>query len=350
MKKIAAIVFVPNEARYINQFLGLYYSVMLHRELVETVDFIVGCDPEIADQLDLKNVIIAHTRTISEEPEFQFKLMENRSYPFINSWSHFIDEKSVEIIRRYQYALRIDVDTFLSPNILSIKIHDTEVITGRGNYLGEGTKDRLYRVARTLDMGHRGIHNIGSTWFARSEIMIELGRSSIECVKHFLHKEFSSTGEWPEWFSGVVLLYAGELALNNSKNELTVCNQFDAHSTSNTSIYETYSVHCWHSNGFFSKFEYQSGKYNSVQTPTSYWKIPDLSLYCMRLAELHRTGSIDPVRELQQNTQNKQSISEVRMTPVQGARTALNLLRQSLPRLPRYIIVRLIDKLFRKSG
>ena len=104
MKKIAVIVFVPDNPDYIKQFYGLYYSAMLHPKLRANLEFIIGCEPSIADQLSLDNVVITHTREISKEPDFQFKLMNNKHNPFINSWSHFVDENSIAKILEYRYA------------------------------------------------------------------------------------------------------------------------------------------------------------------------------------------------------------------------------------------------------
>jgi hypothetical protein len=299
MKKLAAIVFVPNGQKYIKQFYGLYYSAMMHPKLRASLDFIIGCEPSIADQLSLDNVVIAHTREISKEPEFQFKLMNNRHNPYINSWSHFIDEKSIAKILEYPYALRIDVDTFISPGILDIDIEDTEVITGIGGYIGgQITKDNLIRVSKLLDMKHRGIHNIGSTWYTRSQNMIDIGRVSVECAQYFLHHEFSEEGKWPEWYAPVTTLYAGEIALNHLEFRVSKCDKLDAPSTSDNPVSDVYSIHCWHTDKFFNKFRYADGEYDTLPTPERIESCKDYAFFCMRLAELQpgrSTSSNQPI-------------------------------------------------------
>jgi hypothetical protein len=305
---------------------------MLHPKLRANLEFIIGCEPSIADQLSLDNVVITHTREISKEPDFQYKLMNNKHNPFINSWSHFVDENSIAKILEYPYALRVDVDTFLSPAILDIKFEESEVFTGPGGYIGSQiTIDNLIRVSKALDMRHRGIHNIGSTWYTRSENMIDIGRISIDCAQHFLHNEFSEEGEWPEWYAPVTTMYAGEIALNHLDFRVSICDKLDVSSTSDNSLSDVYSIHCWHTDEFFSKHRYANGEYDALPTPGRIEYCKDYAFFCMRMAEL-QPGRI------------ANSDMPVYLTPIQGIRAAINLLIQAIPKTPKYIWLKLTKK------
>ena len=105
MKKIAAIVYVPNNPTLIQQFFGLYYSVMIHHELKESVDFIIGCEPGMEYLFNKDNCVVTHCIDLSQDDAYKFKLMNNEVYGYINSWSHFVDDYSIEKILEYPYAL-----------------------------------------------------------------------------------------------------------------------------------------------------------------------------------------------------------------------------------------------------
>jgi len=331
MKKIAIIVFVPSQPHLIRQFFGLYYSVMLHPQVVAKVDFLIGCSPDITHLFVRPNCRVTHTREISREPEFQFPKMDNGENGYINSWSHFIDETSLQAIAEYPYALRIDVDTFITPNILNIEIADDEILTGHGGYIGgQETIDNLLRVANTLGMKHRGEHGIGSTWYSRSSNIIDVCKAALSCAAHFFHKEFSERGEWPKWFAPVATMYAGELALNDSDFTITKTRKLDAHSTQEESINSVYTIHCWHTSDYFSKHQYMVGKYNDLPSPSTIDRCNDYAFFCARSGQLleHAVQSGEVVED------------DLRFTPFQAIKVATNLLVSALSMKPADIYAR----------
>ncbi len=327
-KRIAVIVYIPDKADLIQQFFGLYYSMMLHPTLRSSVDFIVGCEAGMQSLFEIDNCIVSHTCDLSRDSRYQFKYLDNKVYGYINSWSHFADQNSIDIIRQYQYALRIDVDTFLSPSLLDIELQPNEILTGCGGYIGgQETIDNILRVSQALQRQHRGIHNIGSTWFARTPDMLELGTSALACARYLLQHEFHEVGDWPRWYALVSTMYAGEIALNDSNLDISISDRFDAQSTSDRAVLDIYSIHCWHTEEYFSKHHYIAGDYQSRVTPLNIESCCDYAFFCSRLSEMHdRPSSLNRPTYL---------------TPAQGIRTAASLLKQSLPKLPAQIIRKL---------
>jgi len=323
-EKTALIVYVPNQAGLIQQFFGLYYSVMIQPDLRQRIDFIIGCEPGMQALFDIDNCIVSHCIDLSQNQQYQFRYLENKIYGYINSWSHFTDQNSIDIICHYQYALRIDVDTFISPGLLSIELDQHSILTGVGGYIGgQETIDNILRISRALNMNHRGIHNIGSTWFARSETILELGQSALACAQHLLQDEFREQGEWPRWYAQVSTMYAGEIALNHSSLNIQCSNKFDAQSTSTQAISEVYSIHSWHTENYFSKHRFAAGDYQQRATPLNIEACCDFAFFCTRLSEIAVSGQVQ-----------QEQAGPYLLTPAQGVRTALSLLRQSLPRIP----------------
>ena len=75
MKKVAVIVYVPDQPVYVRQFLALYCSAMMHPALRSMIDFVVGCPPSIRHALDLDNVVITPCSQLSLDPGYQFRLI-----------------------------------------------------------------------------------------------------------------------------------------------------------------------------------------------------------------------------------------------------------------------------------
>ncbi len=322
MKDIAAIVYIPNKEALIKQFFGLYHSVMIHPELRKHVDFLVGCEPGMEDLFQRDNCIVTHTTDLSQDEAYQFSLMDNRTHPYINSWSHFADSHSIEAILNYRYALRIDVDTFISPQLLAVGISDKEILTGNGGYIrGQVAKDNILRVARALNMNHRGVHNIGSTWYATARNMVEVTQSALDCSQHLLHEEFAEVGAWPDWYAMVTTMYAGEIALNHSKLNIRKTKKLDAPSTSETPVSDVYTIHCWHTDEYFSKHRYADGKYDNVLIPENIHSCRDYSFLCARISEVLPGKS-------------RATSKPEYLTAPQAMRTAFYLFARAFPMMP----------------
>ena len=215
-KDSVIVVYIPDQQHFIDQFYGLWYSLVRKTDLFGNLIF------WLPDRLPLRaksrNFIAGLWAWKNFLPKKIFQYVySGDGYGFVNSFAPFIDHQCIEIISRYKYCLRLDVDTFVCPGLHSIQCADDEIIVGNGGYSSETARRRLSEILKNLDLPDQNIHSIGSTWFATSSTMIESGAKTIKYVKYFLKNHFSQhKGSWPEWWAGVILLYAGHLVLNSS--------------------------------------------------------------------------------------------------------------------------------------
>lgn len=81
----------------------------------------------------------------------------------------------------------------------------------------------------------------------------------------FITEFLDGEGKWPGWYRGVVLLYAAEIATNHLVDEFIIDNsKLDFGSTSSEDVTGHPHIHCWHTDDLFSKFHFDSGKYDNI--------------------------------------------------------------------------------------
>jgi len=296
---------------------------MLSPRLKESLDFIIGCEVGMEHLFERDNCKLVYLGNLSNEQRYRY-LYNDKPYVFINSWAHFTTEESINTILQYEYSLRIDVDTFISPSLIELEVDENTFFTGKGGYIGgTETKTNLKRLAIELDFKQRGLSDIGSTWFGHSKDVVEIGVKSLEIARHLLREEFNEEGEWPKWFAPVISMYAGELALNDSELEINISDKFDANSTLAISVKEIYTIHCWHSNSFFSKNQYAGGEYAERELGSNFGELPEYSFLMTRISESLYDGKSIVKDGVQQ------------YTPKQAMITGGYLIWKSLPHIPR---------------
>jgi len=268
MKKDSIIiVYVPDGKRnLLEQFFGLYYSVTQKTDLYERFDFLVACPKKIKNKLASQNMPhceFIEVPELSDTDDFKY-VYSKRPYGYVNSYAPFVSAKCIDHIKKYKYSLRIDVDTFLCPSTKNLLLKDNEIIVSTGGYASAQSTAKLAKILVQKGLPNQAIHNIGSTWFALSETMITESVKTLAWCKYLLKEKFSEhEGKWPKWFAGVVSMYAGYLAINSSKLNITKTPKLDFFASSDKSVDDFYSIHCWHSDAFFSKFAFMNQKYKA---------------------------------------------------------------------------------------
>ncbi|CAG9461039.1 unnamed protein product [Pedinophyceae sp. YPF-701] len=228
-------------------------------------------------------------------------------YPYGNSF-HFLFDDRVEPFfkERYGWILRSDWDVFYAPPLVQL-CPDT-YMTGVGGYtdfsMGNdddpNTAQRLAALAKHFGMRHAGIHNVGSTWFGRTEEVLVLGRMTYALMPHLLKYHFEqkdpSLGEgplhlldtigWPRWYAGVTLLYAGELAANHLLDEFEKTGGMDANSHDAVPVHEVFTIHCWWTGERFSKAGFFQHKYDDFDMDVEALDTSVARDYCTEIALL----------------------------------------------------------------
>eukprot|EP00877_Chromochloris_zofingiensis_P014126 jgi/Chrzof1/8968/Cz03g31100.t1 len=215
-------------------------------------------------------------------------------YPYANSFHYLLDPIIMRFVSRYSQLIRTDFDVFFAPSLLSYKPQG--FVTGAGAYIGPHTAHRLQQLAQKLKLRHKGIHNIGSTWIGDPHTMHKVAKLAMSLMRHILANEFEQKPEgglihmldtygWPEWYAGVASMYAAELAVNHLLDNVTLLNdpvKLDADSTSENPLTSIYTIHCWHTQWEFSKFEFFTHNYASVDLRGR--DLSRIRQYCMYIA------------------------------------------------------------------
>ncbi len=292
-KDSVIVVYVPDRQPFIDQFYGLWYSLVGKTDLHQKFDLLVTGPDSIKPRIPKQHCRFVAIPDLSSQPDFRYRF-SGEGYGYVNSFAPFIDPQCIEIISDYKYCLRLDVDTFVCPGLQSIQCADDEIIVGMGCYSGETVRPKLAEILKSWNLPDQNIQNIGATWFAPSQIMIETGAETIEYVKYLLKDHFAEsigfvpTSE-PNWYGINCTLYAGHLVLNSSALEITKTDQLDFPSNWNhKEVTNLYTLHCWAgAPDFYSKRAYSAGKYVDRKPDDSSLKCSEYSYACISRGANH---------------------------------------------------------------
>lgn len=184
-------------------------------------------------------------------------------------------------LQYYDSILRSDMDTFLTPAFATWR--PEQLVVGDGGYCFEGqiTCSRLKRVARDLRMttSVAMVENIGSTWYGNTDMILECANTTMNVMRYLSRNEFTKYDKdpvvigagknWPGWHYGVLLLYAGQIAINycarpEAGGFVIDRNNLDFPTTSEENPTEHAHLHTWQNDDTFSKFAFNEGLYQNV--------------------------------------------------------------------------------------
>ena len=294
MKKDSVIVvYIPDLQHYIEQFYGLWYSMVGKTDLYRNFDILVTGPSSIEDHIPKHHCRFVAIPELSSQPEFRYRY-SGKGYVFVNSFAPFIHPRCIEIIGRYKYCLRLDADTFVCPGLHSIQCADDEILVGMGWYSGKTVRPQLAEILKSRNLPDQNIQNIGTTWFATSPTMIEAGAKTIEYVKYLLEYHFSEsigcipTTQEPTWSGVVCTMYGGHLVLNSSALKITKTDKLDFPSNWDKEVTDRYTLHCWEgATDFYSKRDYINGKYAGRKPDHSSLKCSEYSYACISRGASH---------------------------------------------------------------
>ncbi|MGL4344233.1 MAG: DUF7164 domain-containing protein [Cellulosilyticaceae bacterium] len=275
--KRAVVIFIENKPHLITEMRALAHSL----DLLMCLDTdLVVFGPKQALLRVPNQCIKLDAPIISNRPSW-------KNYHYINSLA-CLDEPSAKMLDQYDFILRSDADTFLTPAWNDF--YPDGYMTGKGGYVSDDfTKEKLTQIATTLGLRHKGIFNIGSTHYGDTKLVREVCKLSVEIAAYILKNEFlTNEGQWPGWFRGVTSMYATEIAVNHLVDNLVIdANKLDFRSDSHQPISDHPHIHCWHTHNTFSKFAFQKGSYNNINPQTLNQNI--VCDYCLATALHSRT-------------------------------------------------------------
>lgn len=270
--KRAIVVFVENKENIYIEFKALYNSFKYIK--CKDTDLVVFCTKGIIDKIP-NDCIKVECEAVSSNP-----IWEN--YHYVNSIACLTDSKAY-FLNDYDLILRCDCDTFLTPSWNDY--YPSLYTVGRGAYVNdEETRQKIRRISKKFNLKHKGIFNIGSTHYGNAQLVLSIAELTTKITLYILQNEFKGTeGKWPGWYRGVALLYATEIATNHLVDELIIDgDKLDFGSASHENILAHPHIHCWHTDDRFSKFMFESGKYDKVKLNSL--KKDIVCDYCMYMA------------------------------------------------------------------
>ena len=179
---------------------------------------------------------------------------------------------------RYDMLMRSDLDTFVTPGFASWTLPSGVVLaSGHGAFGSPNAFKRLEWISREkLGLGHSGLRNVGSTWYGYSNIMVAAAKLTLSVMRWLESKEFSEYEKYhsgndgyPHWHYPIMLLYAGNIAINQLPVDRVIAYvkgqrvvEMDYRSDFAESLTEDIKhLHNWHTSDFFSKFKFHAGEY-----------------------------------------------------------------------------------------
>jgi Sec-independent protein translocase protein TatA len=267
----AIVCFVEDDRHLIQQALALRHSWLYTRS--PDTDLVVMGPADVLARLPDDLV------RIEQQPAADDTVW--RGYRYANTIA-CLNGAGAEWLDRYTHILRTDVDTFITPAWNDF--HPTSFMVGNGAYSNDDeVRQRIRDIAVRYGLVHRGLTNVGSTWYGPTEAVRRAGAFAEMLTKHILTHYFSEhEGEWPGWYRGVALRYAGEIAVNHCAPDAQRSELLDASSTSRELLSRYAHIHCLHTDEKFSKHAFMGGQYTLEDAQ-------DLDLqvvrdYCMALS------------------------------------------------------------------
>ncbi len=221
-----------------------------------------------AGSSDTDLVMMGPPRVLARMPDDVVKI-EQRSVQDDAEWCGYLYADSVlcmngagaERLDRYTHILRTDVDTFITPAWNDFR--PSHFAVGYGGYSNDDdVKKRIRDIAAGYGLAHRGLTNVNSTWYGETEVVRRASAFNAMLMKHIVTDGFGDgRGEWPGWYWGVSLLYAGEIAVNHCVPDARHSDLLDGPNTSEESVSRHAHIHCWHTDKKFSKHTFTGGGY-----------------------------------------------------------------------------------------
>jgi len=276
--KRAIAVYLENKENLIGQFWGLYASLKYINS--NDTDMVVFGPLDVLEKIP-DDCIKIECNPISHEYPWSDPRLPS-PYHFINS-IYFLCTPEAEILLNYDYVLKTDVDTFLTPKWN--EFYPENYTSGRGRYINDDlTADKMINIANDLGLNHKGIYDIGATHYGKPELVLKVMKLTYSTSKYILENVFKDDlGKWPSLFYGVTTMYGGEIAVNHLiDNLIQAPDKMDCRSDSNMVIKEQIHLHSYHTFEIFSKFKFESGEYDNIDISKLNTNI--ISDYCLYMA------------------------------------------------------------------
>jgi hypothetical protein len=246
----ALVCFVEDNPHLIQQLLALRLSWRYSQS--PDTDLVVMGPEEVLAHLP-EDLVKIPQRPAADDPVWG-------QYRYINAIA-CLNGAGAEQLDRYSLLLRTDADTFLTPAWNTFA--PTTFTYGAGAYTNdEEVQQRIRDLAAEYGLVHRGLTNVGATWYGPTAVVRRAAAFTELLTKHLLTDDFASDpGQWPGWYRGVAMKYAAEIAVNHCAPDAQLSELLDGRSTSSEAITRFPHIHCPHTDETFSKHRFMSRRY-----------------------------------------------------------------------------------------
>jgi hypothetical protein len=330
----------PNIGKFEREVKAMYLSIAVMRSKQPAhmkTDFIVftpienfgfpesiGCsrEPRDSHDEDEKCVVLPHVPLVKRG---------NISEPLVD-YGNYIDSMLIlaefQFGDQYDYLMRSDSDTFLTPGFADWSLpDDVAIATGKGGYGSTNANNHLKWIATNpLGLKDSGVLGIGSTWFGRAAVMVGASKLTIEIMRWLDSQEFSEYEKkhsgvdgWPNWHWPVILLYGGHIAINQIPSSKIITHKEGVMELDYSSAHvdpipaSVKHIHCWHTDAFFSKFKFEMGVYKGVDL-TEHKEMTTAASYAGLVAISSDRLSVSELRDLISDKQAMKEQKWMRLT------------------------------------
>ncbi|CAF1132034.1 unnamed protein product, partial [Brachionus calyciflorus] len=219
-------------------------------------------------------------------------------YKYLDSILMAFEGYSYFKLAGYDYLIRSDMDTFLTPMFATwLPVHCNDFVVGGGGYSSEFNRKRFRRIAQNLGLNYPDVGDLGSTWYSTPDQFRLVSYLTLFGMGYLANEEFSEperNGEvgtilWPDWHYGVLLLYGQNIALNHliGSKQLSIVKLkklIDYPTTNTQSIFNILHLHVYHGKDMFSKFIYSLEGYDNLTIEQNDPNASQVKYYALRMA------------------------------------------------------------------
>ncbi|AIY41128.1 hypothetical protein LT85_1970 [Collimonas arenae] len=282
---LGVVVYVDNKKETIEEFHWLYKS-MIYSGLFARSDLIAVCHPDAIGALPKDEKI-----TVIPSAPYADNNSEWAGYGYINSVANLCQPAVLEICKKYEFILKTDCDTFVTPAMVDFR--PSGLCFGFGGYAyDEQVRKKLTECSLRWGFPHSGLHNVGASLLGPSEFVSNFILAQMDYCQKLLREEFHEfQGEWPGWCKNVLTMYAGELALRRTYPQQCSIGFLDHFPHVGRALgSDVLHIHAWHTEEYWSKRDFRAGKYAHI--PLDEIDRATLGGYCHWLA----LSEVDHVR------------------------------------------------------
>ncbi|WP_250536310.1 hypothetical protein [Caballeronia sp. AZ10_KS36] len=276
--QLGILVYIDNSEQMLEEFGWLYKSV-IYSGVLESGGIVAVCHPAIATRLPED----ARIETIPSVP-YAERNPPWHGYGYINSVANLAEPAVSEACARFDYILKTDCDTFVTPALRDFR--PSGLCAGFGAYAYDASvRARLSDISARWGYPHTGLHNVGASLLGPSEWLRNYLAAQTEACNRLLDEEFRDfEGAWPGWCKQVLTMYAGELALRLTYPQACTLGLLDHFSFADRKLgSDVLHIHAWHTDTYWSKHRYRKGEYAHMALEDI--DIRSIAGYCHWLAQ-----------------------------------------------------------------